>query len=83
MGETAQPPSRSALEQRLVAELLERRGGVIDGRDRALFDPKTANPEHASMTMSELMQRRARLTDAMAEAEARWVAAAEALETAA
>ena len=51
--------------------------------DRALFDPKTANPEHASMTMSELMQRRARLTDAMAEAEARWVAAAEALETAA
>ena len=51
--------------------------------DRALFDPKTANLEHASMTMSELMQRRARLTDAMAEAEARWVAAAEALETAA
>lgn len=51
--------------------------------DRALFDPKSANPEHASLTMSELMQRRARLTDAMAEAEARWVAAAEALETAA
>ncbi|MEQ1547989.1 MAG: ATP-binding cassette domain-containing protein [Chakrabartia sp.] len=51
--------------------------------DRAMFDPKSADAEHAQLTTSELMQRRAKLSDAITAAEARWVAASEALETAA
>ncbi len=50
--------------------------------DRAMFDPKSAGPEHASLTMGELMQRRAKLSEAMEAAEARWIAASEALEAA-
>jgi ATP-binding cassette, subfamily F, member 3 len=50
--------------------------------DRAMFDPKSADAEHAALTTSELMQRRAKLSDAITAAEARWVAASEALETA-
>ena len=49
--------------------------------DRAMFDPKTATADHASLTMGELMQRRAKLTEALDAAEARWVAASEQLET--
>lgn len=48
--------------------------------DRAMFDPKTADPEHASLTMGELMQRRAKVSEALEAAEARWVAASEVLE---
>jgi ATP-binding cassette, subfamily F, member 3 len=50
--------------------------------DRAMFDPKTADPEHASLTMGELSQRRAKLNEALETAEARWMAASEALEAA-
>ncbi len=56
---------------------------VRNAIDRAMFDPKTADAEHAHLTTSELMQRRAKLSDAITAAEARWVAASEALETAA
>ncbi|MEQ1687420.1 MAG: ABC-F family ATP-binding cassette domain-containing protein, partial [Sphingopyxis sp.] len=45
----------------------------------AMFDPKSASADYASLTMSELAQRRAKLAEAMAAAEARWVAASEAL----
>ncbi|MEQ1726178.1 MAG: ABC-F family ATP-binding cassette domain-containing protein [Sphingopyxis sp.] len=48
----------------------------------AMFDPAGASADYASLTMSELAQRRARLAEAMQAAEARWVAAGEALETA-
>jgi ATP-binding cassette subfamily F protein 3 len=48
--------------------------------DLAMFDPKAAAPEYAACTMSELMQRRAKLTEAMEAAEARWLAANEAME---
>jgi ATP-binding cassette subfamily F protein 3 len=48
--------------------------------DHAMFDPSTAAPEYASMKMSELSQRRAKLTDAMAAAEAKWLEASEALD---
>ncbi len=48
--------------------------------DRAMFDPKSADFEYASLTMSELMQRRAKIGHAMEAAEAKWVEASEALE---
>ncbi len=48
--------------------------------DKALFDPSGADADHKGLTTSELMQRRAKLSDAIDAAEARWVAASEALE---
>lgn len=48
--------------------------------DRAMFDPASADPEYAKLSMSELMQRRAKLTEAIEAAEARWVEASEAVE---
>jgi ATP-binding cassette, subfamily F, member 3 len=50
--------------------------------DRAMFDPKSAAPDYASLTMSELSQRRARISAAMDAAEAKWVEASEGLEAA-
>jgi ATP-binding cassette, subfamily F, member 3 len=49
--------------------------------DAAMFDPKTAAPEYASLTMSELSQRRGKLSTAIEAAEAKWLEANEALET--
>jgi ATP-binding cassette, subfamily F, member 3 len=48
--------------------------------DRAMFDPQTADKDYAALTMSELMQRRAKIGDAIAAAEAKWVEASEAIE---
>jgi ATP-binding cassette, subfamily F, member 3 len=48
--------------------------------DVAMFDPKTAAPEYASLTMSELSQRRGKLSTAIDVAEAKWLEANEALE---
>ncbi len=54
---------------------------ALSGIDRAMFDPQGASADYAALTMSELMQRRAKLAGAMEAAEARWVAASEALES--
>lgn len=48
--------------------------------DRAMFDPATAAPDLAALTISELAQRRATLSDDLAAAEAAWLTASEALE---
>ncbi len=48
--------------------------------DLALFDSAAAAPEYAALTMSELMQRRARIGSAIETAEAAWVEASAALE---
>jgi ATP-binding cassette, subfamily F, member 3 len=48
--------------------------------DRAMFDPAGADPVLAKLPMSELSQRRAKVTADLAAAEARWVEACEALE---
>jgi ATP-binding cassette, subfamily F, member 3 len=48
--------------------------------DRAMFDPSQATADYAKLTMSELMQRRAKIADALEAAEARWVQASEAIE---
>ncbi len=50
--------------------------------ERAMFDPASAAPEESKFTMTELMKRRADVEHELAEAEARWLAASEALETA-
>ena len=49
--------------------------------ERAMFDPASAAPEHARLTMSDLSKLRASEEAKLADAEAAWVAASEALET--
>ncbi|MDX3909297.1 MAG: ABC-F family ATP-binding cassette domain-containing protein [Sphingobium sp.] len=48
--------------------------------ERAMFDPATAGPEEAKLTMGELMRRRGDIEKQMEAAEAEWLAASEALE---
>ncbi|WP_326525330.1 ABC-F family ATP-binding cassette domain-containing protein [Sphingomonas sp.] len=62
-----------------LAKLTDERTAI----DRAMFDPTTATPVLARLTMTELMKRRADLTDRIDAAEARWMKASEALEEAA
>jgi len=50
--------------------------------DRAMFDPAGADAALAKLTMTELMKRRASLTEKIEAAEARWLEASEALEEA-
>ena len=49
--------------------------------DRAMFDPAGAEPDLASLSMSELSHRRAKLGAELALAEARWLQAIEQLES--
>jgi ATP-binding cassette subfamily F protein 3 len=53
---------------------------VLSAIDRAMFDPQGASNEYAGLTMSELSQRRGKIVAAQEAAEARWIAASEALE---
>jgi ATP-binding cassette subfamily F protein 3 len=48
--------------------------------ERAMFDPATAEPQHAKLSMTDLMKLRATITDAIEAAEAKWVKASEGLE---
>ena len=50
--------------------------------DRAMFDPKSAEPKFAKLAMSELMKRRADVQAQIEAAEATWLKATEALEAA-
>ena len=49
--------------------------------DRAMFDPGSADPALASLPMSELSQRRARIAAELQAAELRWIEASEQLES--
>ena len=53
---------------------------VLSAIDRAMFDPASAANEYKDLTMGELSQRRGKIVAAQEAAEARWVAASEALE---
>jgi ATP-binding cassette subfamily F protein 3 len=53
---------------------------VLSAIDRAMFDPASAANEYKNLTMGELSQRRGKIIAAQEAAEARWVAAGEALE---
>ncbi|MEO6361235.1 MAG: ABC-F family ATP-binding cassette domain-containing protein [Sphingomicrobium sp.] len=61
------------------AALLEQRSAI----DLAMFDPANAPPELASLPMSELSRRRAKVAADLVAAEARWLAASEQMEQAA
>jgi ATP-binding cassette subfamily F protein 3 len=61
-----------------LAKLAAQRSAV----DNAMFDPSAAEPALAKLTMTELMKRRAELEARIGEAEARWLEASEAVETA-
>ncbi|MFT3978013.1 MAG: ABC-F family ATP-binding cassette domain-containing protein [Sphingomonas bacterium] len=61
-----------------IARLSAQRSAI----DHAMFDPKGADPALSRLTMTELMKRRAELSDRIETAEARWMEASEALEDA-
>ncbi|MEH6702492.1 ABC-F family ATP-binding cassette domain-containing protein [Parasphingorhabdus sp.] len=48
--------------------------------DRAMFDPASAEPKHASLSMTELMKLRAETQDTLDAAEAKWMEASDKLE---
>ncbi|WP_397606012.1 ABC-F family ATP-binding cassette domain-containing protein, partial [Sphingorhabdus sp.] len=53
---------------------------VLSAIDRAMLDPVSAANEYKNLTMGELSQRRGKIVAAQEAAEARWIAASEALE---
>ena len=53
---------------------------VLSAIDNAMFDPQSASNEYKDLTMGELSQRRGKIVAAQEAAEARWIAASEALE---
>ena len=53
-----------------------------DALDKAMNDPASAEPRHVKLSMGELNKRRAEVVDKLAEAEARWMEAGEAMEAA-
>ncbi len=61
-----------------IARLTAERSDV----ERAMFDPASAPPALARLTMTEIMKRRADLTTRIELAEAEWLEFSEALETA-
>jgi len=61
-----------------VVKLTAQRSAI----DHAMFDPSGADQALAKLTMTELMKRRADLTERIEAAETRWMAASEALEEA-
>ncbi|PZQ61302.1 MAG: glycosyl transferase family 1 [Sphingomonas taxi] len=96
-GEKAKPKGKdarkAAAERRDADKLLRKEARDAEGElakltaeraaiDRAMFDPSTAEAKLAGLTMTELMKRRAELNDRIDAAEARWMAASEALEAA-
>ena len=64
-----------AAEQR-IAKLGAERSAI----DRAMFDPSSAEPALAKLTMGDLMKKRASVEEALEDAEAVWLEASEKLE---
>lgn len=82
---------RAAAEAREKSQDLRKKAKAAEGDleklvaaraavDLAMFDPKAALPALAKLTMTDLMKRRAELDGRIAEAEAVWMEASEALE---
>ena len=59
---------------------MERLGAERSAVDRAMFDPAGADPALAKLPMTALLKRRADLTAALEQTEARWLELSEALE---
>ena len=62
-----------------MAKLTTERSAI----ERAMFDPATAEPHHAKLSMTDLMKLRASVADRLETAEEQWVKASEGLEVAA
>ena len=75
--EQAQALRKQVREHESAMEKLTTERSAID---LAMFDPSKATPALATLTMTELMKRRAEVEAALAEAEARWMDASEKLE---
>jgi ATP-binding cassette subfamily F protein 3 len=82
---------RAAAEARAKEQELRKRSKQLESEiaglhaqrnaiDAALFDPKSAGPDLAKLTMTELMKRRAEVEAQVEAAEAAWLEASEALE---
>jgi ATP-binding cassette subfamily F protein 3 len=82
---------RAAAEARERGQSLRRRAGQAEAElarlteqrsaiDGAMFDPASADPAFAKLTMGDLMRRRAALETRIAAVEAEWMEASEALE---
>ena len=79
----AREQSRSLREavskaEKALAALTAQRSRI----ERAMFDPSTAAPEDANLSMGDLMRKRGDVEKQIEAAEAEWVAASEALEAA-
>jgi ATP-binding cassette subfamily F protein 3 len=78
--EKARALKKAAAEAEAATERLM---AICSAIDRAMFDPASAEPELASLPMSELSRRRATIASELQAAEARWLEASEQLESAA
>ncbi len=59
---------------------LKKLNAEVSAVDKAMFDPASAQPALAKLKMSDLMVKRANIQEKIAEAEAAWLEACEALE---
>ena len=59
---------------------LARLQAQLSGLEKAMFDPSTAEPALAKLTMTDLMKRRAEVAEKIEAAEITWMEASEALE---
>ena len=75
--ENARALKKAAAEAEAVSARLAAQCSALD---RAMFDPAGAEPDLASLPMSELSRRRASLAADLEEAEARWLEVSEQLE---
>ena len=71
---------KSAKDHEAQADKLNRQISAID---RAMFDPASAEPALAELTMGQLSQRRGKLASELETVEAAWMEALEAIESAA
>jgi ATP-binding cassette, subfamily F, member 3 len=78
--EQARALKKAAADAETASALLMAQCSAID---RAIFDPAGAPPELASLPISELSRRRAKIAAELEAAEARWLEASEQLEKAA
>lgn len=74
-GQALRKQARAA--ETLLARLTEQRNAL----DRAMFDPSSADAALAKLTMTELMKRRAEVSERIDAAEAEWLETSEALES--
>ena len=81
-GELVRREARALKQAAAEAEAASARlAALCSALDRAMFDPEGAEPELASLPISELGRRREKLAVELKEAEARWLQASEQLDS--